>query len=84
MARLTTAQRSKIPSTQFAVPSKAPGAGSYPIEDKKHARLAVQLAGSKPVASKVRAAVKRKFPSISTASVTGWKGVANKMLGAKP
>lgn len=37
MARLTMAQRRKLPRSAFAVPSKAPGPGSFPIPDKKHA-----------------------------------------------
>lgn len=50
MARLTMAQRKKLPKSAFAVPSKAPGPGSYPIPDKKHAQVAkgraTQFAGS--------------------------------------
>jgi len=45
MARLTAAQRKKIPKSQMGVPSKATkkgGAvsGSYPMPDKAHARAA--------------------------------------------
>lgn len=40
MARLTMAQRRALPKSAFAVPSKSPGPGSYPITDKKHAALA--------------------------------------------
>ena len=44
MARLTMAQRRALPKSAFAVPSKAPGAGSYPMPDAAHARAAVGLA----------------------------------------
>ena len=37
MAKLTMAERKKLPKSDFAVPSKAPGPGSYPIPDKAHA-----------------------------------------------
>lgn len=37
MARLTAAQRKALPKSDFAVPSKAPGPGSYPIPDRAHA-----------------------------------------------
>jgi len=40
MAKLTAAQRKALPKSAFAVPSKAPGPGSYPIPDKAHARNA--------------------------------------------
>lgn len=44
MARLTAAQRKKLPRRDFAVPSKAPGPGSYPINDKAHAAAAKGMA----------------------------------------
>lgn len=37
MAKLTTAQRKALPKSAFAVPSKAPGPGSYPVNDRAHA-----------------------------------------------
>ena len=40
MAKLNAAARAKIPKSQFGVPSKAPGSGSYPMPDKAHARVA--------------------------------------------
>lgn len=43
MARLTAAQRRALPKSDFAVPSKAPGPGSYPIPDAAHARAAKSL-----------------------------------------
>jgi hypothetical protein len=55
-----------MPSSSFARPGKGEGpkgagSGSYPIPDKKHARLAIQLSGGAP---DVRAKVKAKYPSI--------------------
>jgi hypothetical protein len=37
MAKLSMAQRKALPKSAFAVPSKAPGPGSYPIPDAAHA-----------------------------------------------
>lgn len=44
MARLTMAQRRALPKSDFAVPSKAPGPGSYPMPDKEHEVAAKGLA----------------------------------------
>lgn len=48
MAKLTSAERKKIPSSQMGVPGKATKqggavAGSYPMPDKAHARAAKSL-----------------------------------------
>lgn len=43
MAKLTMAQRRALPKSDFAVPSKAPGPGSFPIPDKQHAAVAKGL-----------------------------------------
>lgn len=62
MARLTTKGRKALSSNSFAGPDR-----SYPIEDKAHARNAlarVSQFGSPALKSRVRAAVKRKYPSI--------------------
>ena len=59
MAKLTAKTRNAIPSKDFAGPDR-----SYPIEDKSHARNALARASGKPVESRVRAAVHRKFPGI--------------------
>jgi hypothetical protein len=40
MAKLSMAQRRALPKSDFAVPSKAPGPGSYPIPDASHAKNA--------------------------------------------
>ncbi len=44
MARLSMAERRSLPKSDFAVPSKAPGPGSYPMPDKQHAAVAKGLA----------------------------------------
>jgi hypothetical protein len=67
MAKLSTAQRKKIPKSSFAIPSKKPGSGSYPIPDKSHARNAlarVAQHGSSSEKARVRAKVHAKFPGI--------------------
>lgn len=71
MAKLNAADRRSLPKSDFAVPAKSPKSGSYPIPDKSHARNALARAAGKPVAAKVRAAVKRKFPSIDRGKMTG-------------
>lgn len=60
MTKLTSQARKKIPKSSFAVP----GQRAYPIENASHARNALARASGKSVESEVRAAVKRKFPSI--------------------
>ena len=65
MAKLTTAKRKAIPSKDFAGPDR-----SYPINDASHARNAlarVSQHGSPALKSRVRAAVKRKYPGIKQA-----------------
>lgn len=44
MAQLTASTRRSLPKSDFGVPSKAPGRGSYPMPDKTHAKVAVGLA----------------------------------------
>lgn len=59
MSRLTAADRKALPLSDFAVPSKAPGPGSYPINDKSHAAAAKGF--SKRFGSQaVQSAVKKK------------------------
>jgi hypothetical protein len=62
MAKLTAAERKKIPGKEFAGPDR-----SYPIEDKSHARNAlsrVSQHGSSALKAKVRAKVHKKYPGI--------------------
>ena len=64
MAKLTAAQRKALPKSAFAVPSKAPGPGSYPIPDKAHAKNAKSRAAqfaSPSVKKKVDAKANKKL-----------------------
>jgi len=64
MAKLTTAQRKALPKSAFAVPSKAPGPGSYPMPDKAHAQNAKARASqfaSPGVKKRVDAKANRKL-----------------------
>ena len=69
---LNAAERRALPDSDFALPGKGKGpegkqAGSYPIPDKGHARLALAMVakyGTPEEKAKVRAAVAKKFPSI--------------------
>lgn len=82
MAKLTTAQRKALPKSDFAVPSKAPGSGSFPINNKAHAQNALARAsqfGSPTVKKAVKTKVTKKFPGIV---VTG-KVAKNKAKGKK-
>ena len=65
VARLTTAKRRAIPSKDFAGPDR-----SYPINDASHARNAlarVSQHGTPALKSRVKSAVKRKYPGIKQA-----------------
>ena len=65
MAKLTTAKRKAIPSKDFAGPDR-----SYPINDASHARNAlarVSQHGTPALKSRVKSAVKRKYPGIKQA-----------------
>lgn len=67
MAELSEEQRARLPKSDFVFPDKAPGSGSYPIPDERHARNAlarVEQHGSPAERRKVIAAVSRKFPDI--------------------
>lgn len=64
---LSTKERKALPKSDFAVPSKEPGSGSYPIPDKAHARNAlarVAQHGSSGEKAAVRAKVAKRFPSV--------------------
>lgn len=69
MSRLSSGQRQKLPRKDFALPGKGEGpkgsgSGSYPIPDASHARNALARSAGKPVAAKVRAKVRARFPGI--------------------
>lgn len=62
MAKLTAAQRHRLPSKDFALPDDR-----YPIENLSHARNAlarVAQHGTEAEKKRVRAAVHRKYPGI--------------------
>lgn len=66
MAKLTYKQRKALPRRAFVFP----GRRSYPIHDRAHARNAlarVAQHGTPSEKAKVRAAVRRRFPSIEVA-----------------
>lgn len=63
MARLKARRRKRLSKKSFALPGKR----KYPIHDKAHARNAlsrVSQHGSPAEKKRVRAAVRRKYPSI--------------------
>lgn len=64
MAKLSWVKRKEMPKSEFAIPSKAPASGSYPLPDENHARNGLARASGKPVEAQVRSAVRRKFSSI--------------------
>jgi hypothetical protein len=57
--KLTTKGRKQIKPENFAIPSKAPGSGSYPIHDMAHARNALSRVSAHGTPSE-KAAVRRK------------------------
>ena len=82
MAKLTMAERRALPKSDFAVPSKAPGPGSYPIPDAGHAKAAGGRATQFGTPA-VKAAVKKKIKSKGFAPKSRplHKQVASAMLG---
>lgn len=66
MADLSTRQRKNLPKSDFAIPSQAPGPGSYPIPDLAHARNALARSAGQPEAGIVRRKVLEKFPQLKS------------------
>jgi len=65
--KLTTRGRKQIKKSNFAIPSKAPGSGSYPIHDISHARNAlarVAQHGSPTEKETVKSAVYKNYPEL--------------------
>ncbi len=63
MAKLTAEKRKSLKTGQFAIPEKR----GYPINDVNHARAALSMVaqhGTPEEKSRVRSAVKRKYPNI--------------------
>lgn len=83
MARLTTKERKKIAKSDFALPGKRSGSGgkgSYPIEDKAHAKDAlarVSQFGTPAEKAEVRRKVSEKFPGIGKGKKSGERGRGN-------
>lgn len=72
MARLTSKKRKSLKKKSFAIPGKR----KYPIHDKSHARNALARVSQHGTAAEkkaVRAAVKRKYPSIGKKKKTAKK-----------
>jgi len=69
MAKLTVAVRKRLPSTAFAFPKTR----RYPIHDRAHARDALARAShaSPAILAVVRAAVRRRFPTLGMKTVVG-------------
>lgn len=70
MAKLKASARKRMKATSFALP----GQKKYPIPDKTHARMALAMVAAHGTATekrKVRAAVKKKFPSIQQSKGRG-------------
>jgi hypothetical protein len=80
MAKLTMAQRRALPKSDFAVPSKAPGPGSYPMPDKGH-MVAAKSMSSRFGSPADKAAVAKKAKNKFGKPKSAWAGVANQMLG---
>jgi hypothetical protein len=60
MAKLTHAEREKLPKNDFVFPKPR----RYPNEDASHARNALARSSGKPEHIAVTAAVQRKYPEI--------------------
>lgn len=74
MNKLDLRARKALPSSDFAVPAKAPASGSYPVEDSGHAKAAlsrVAANGSPAIKSQVKAKVKSKFPNMKVGGLKG-------------
>jgi hypothetical protein len=75
MAKLTAADRKKIPTKDFALPGR-----KEPIKDKSHAKAALTMGMRDKSSSQkatIRAAVHRKFPELGN-------GAEKKKTGARP
>lgn len=64
MAKLTMKARKALPKSDFAIPEKAPGPGSYPIQNRSHAANAKARASGKRVEARVDRAVAKKYPGM--------------------
>lgn len=60
-AALTTKQRNSLSDEDFVFPDKAPGPGSYPINDRAHGANALARAKGKPEFATVKAKVCKRY-----------------------
>ncbi len=77
MSKLSYKERKNMPKGEFAIPGKAPGSGSYPVNDAAHARNAlarVSQFGSPAEKAAVRSKVHAKFPNIGKNEKKSAKG----------
>ena len=78
MARLTAAQRAKVPKSSFGLPGKAGSSsakkksGNYPMPDKAHARSALRLMHNASPAEQAK--IKAKANKVLGKSNTTKKG----------
>lgn len=79
MAKLTTAERKKLPKKDYGLPGKVDkkgdnqaGRGAYPMPNKEHARVAKSYASKEEHAGKLSASAKAKIDA-----------KADKILGEK-
>ena len=82
MAVLTSKARKALPTSTFALP----GRRAYPLNNPSHARNAlarVSQHGTPAEKAKVRAAVKRKYPSIKQGGSAGKTTQLSSMAKAK-
>ena len=88
---LNAAERRALPDKEFALPGKGKGpegkqAGSYPIPDKTHARMALAMVakhGTPEKKAKVRSAVEKKFPGIKVSEAKVDTGSAEAKASAR-
>ena len=82
---LSTEERNKMPSSEFALPGKGEGkggkgSGAYPINDEGHARAALSRASANASPSEqatIRRKVHERFPDIKI------QGRADKRYGSR-
>ena len=69
MARLTAKQRKALTKSDFGIPGKAPGHGSYPMPDKEHARVAKSYASKEEHAGKLSKSQEKKIDAKADAKL---------------
>jgi hypothetical protein len=77
MARLTRSRRADLPKSDFGLPSRAKTkagkakAGSFPMPDKKHARLAIGMATRSEKAGNITPAQARAVKAKARSKLRG-------------